>query len=192
MVTATMRISGGHLNPAVTLGLLVARRTDVADRGRLHRHPAPRRDRGGGGCSRRSTPPAVLRADAPGHPAPGRAPSALTQGIAVEAILAFFLVSAVFGTCVNPEAPQGRRVRRSVSRWRFDILVGGGAHRRGGESGAGFRPGAGRRRHGGADRLLDRADPGRGGGRRCCGSTCCCRSGTSRRLGDQRTRALKQ
>src|SRR4029079_13496528 len=29
MVTVTMRISGGHLTPAVPLGLLVARRTDV-------------------------------------------------------------------------------------------------------------------------------------------------------------------
>jgi len=29
MVTAMMGISGGHLNPAVTLGLLAARRTDV-------------------------------------------------------------------------------------------------------------------------------------------------------------------
>ena len=29
MVTATMNISGGHLNPAVTLGLLVARKVDL-------------------------------------------------------------------------------------------------------------------------------------------------------------------
>src|SRR5690349_9160903 len=29
MVTATMNISGGHLNPAVTIGLLMARRIDA-------------------------------------------------------------------------------------------------------------------------------------------------------------------
>ena len=29
MITATMTISGGHLNPAVTAGLLVARRIDA-------------------------------------------------------------------------------------------------------------------------------------------------------------------
>ena len=48
----------------------------------------------------------------------------LSQAIALEAILTFFLVSAVFGTCVNPEAPKvgGFGVGLVLL---FDILVGG-------------------------------------------------------------------
>ena len=48
----------------------------------------------------------------------------LGQGIAVEAILTFFLVSAVFGTCVNPKAPNvgGFGIGLVLV---FDILVGG-------------------------------------------------------------------
>jgi aquaporin Z len=49
----------------------------------------------------------------------------LTQGIAIEAIMAFFLVSAVFGTCVHPEAPRvgGFGIGLTLA---ADILMGGG------------------------------------------------------------------
>jgi glycerol uptake facilitator-like aquaporin len=69
-------------------------------------------------------PPAVLRATALGTP--HLAPSvSLTQGIAVEAIMAFFLVSAVFGTCVHPDAPRvgGFGIGLTLT---ADILMGGG------------------------------------------------------------------
>ena len=48
----------------------------------------------------------------------------LGTGIAIEALLTFFLVSAVFGTCVNPEAPKvgGFGIGLVLV---FDILVGG-------------------------------------------------------------------
>jgi aquaporin TIP len=46
------------------------------------------------------------------------------QAVTIEAILTFFLVSAVFGTCVNPDAPKigGFGVGLVLL---FDILVGG-------------------------------------------------------------------
>ena len=46
------------------------------------------------------------------------------QAVTIEAVLTFFLVSAVFGTCVNPDAPKvgGFGVGLVLL---FDILVGG-------------------------------------------------------------------
>jgi glycerol uptake facilitator-like aquaporin len=46
------------------------------------------------------------------------------QGIALEAIFAFFLVSAVFGTCVNADSPRigGFGIGLALM---FDVLVGG-------------------------------------------------------------------
>ena len=123
MVTVTMRISGGHLNPAVTLGLLVARRTDVRTAAAyivtqvLAAIVAA-------AVLKALYPPAVLRATGLGTPHLAASIS-LTQGIALEAIMAFFLVSAVFGTCVHPEAPRvgGFAIGLTLA---ADIMMGGG------------------------------------------------------------------
>jgi aquaporin Z len=123
MITATMRISGGHLNPAVTIGLLVARRTNVQTAvayivTQLIAAVAA------AAVLKGLYPPAVLRATSLGTPHLAASVS-LTQGIAVEAILAFLLVSAVFGSCVNPDAPRvgGFAIGLTLA---ADILMGGG------------------------------------------------------------------
>jgi glycerol uptake facilitator-like aquaporin len=100
MVTATMSISGGHLNPAVTLGLLSARRTTVQTAGAYILAQLV-------GAVLASLlirviyPVAVWRAASLGTPTIAGSIT-LPQALIVEAVLTFFLVSAVFGTCVNP------------------------------------------------------------------------------------------
>jgi aquaporin Z len=123
MITATMRISGGHLNPAVTLGLLVARRTNPGTAAAyivaqvLAAVVAAWVLKG-------LYPNAVLRATSLGTPHLAASIN-ITQGIVVEAVLAFLLVSAVFGTCVNPDAPRvgGFGIGLTLV---ADILMGGG------------------------------------------------------------------
>jgi MIP family channel proteins len=122
VVTSIGHISGGHLNPAVTIGLWVAQRI--------------------------ATPLAILYIAAqliggiiagfllkaifssaiwePVHlGTPSLAPGvAVGTGILIEAILTFFLVFAVFGTAVDPRHPRvgGFGIGLTVL---FDILVGG-------------------------------------------------------------------
>jgi aquaporin Z len=122
MITATMAISGGHLNPAVTVGLLVARRTT----GQTAVAYIIAQLLGavlGALAIKAIFPLGVTRPIALGTPSIA-SNIQLTQAIALEAILTFFLVSAVFGTCVNSEAPKVGGFGVGLVLW-FDIIVGG-------------------------------------------------------------------
>jgi MIP family channel proteins len=122
MITATMSISGGHLNPAVTIGLLVARRTT----GRTAAAYISAQLVGAVLAAlllRFLWPVNLTRSVSLGTPTiAGNV--VVSQAIGIEAVLTFFLVSAVFGTCVNPAAPKvgGFGVGLVLL---FDILVGG-------------------------------------------------------------------
>lgn len=103
MVTATMRISG-HLNPAVTIGFLVARRIEPMMAGVY-------------------IVAQVLAAMVAAYALKAFFPATMTvgsrlggqsisldvtfgQAVALEAIATFFLVFVVFGTAVDPKAPR--------------------------------------------------------------------------------------
>jgi MIP family channel proteins len=104
MITATMAISGGHLNPAVTLGLLTARRATL--RTALAYIPAQLIGAVLASLAIKFVfPIGVTRPVSLGTPTLG-INIAVSQAIAMEAVLTFFLVSAVFGTCVNAESPK--------------------------------------------------------------------------------------
>jgi aquaporin Z len=103
-VTATMNISGGHVNPAITLGMLAVKRIDVkAAAAYILAQLA-------GACLAAVTlklvlPSAVTTAMVLGTP---RIASMVTigQATAIEAVLTFFLMSAVMGTAVSAAAPK--------------------------------------------------------------------------------------
>jgi MIP family channel proteins len=122
MVTAAMPVSGGHINPAVTLGLLSVRRISPLDAAAyLFAQLA-----GGvlGAFTLRHTlPPGIASIGTLGTPALSNAMT-LGSGIALEAVLTFFLMSAVMGTAVAPDAPKvgGFGIGLVLL---FDILVGG-------------------------------------------------------------------
>jgi MIP family channel proteins len=122
MITATMTISGGHLNPAVTIGLLVARR--IAPGAALAYIVAQL----AAACVaallvKLLLPPEAVRNALLGVPVIANSIS-FNQAIGLEAILTFFLVSAVFGTAVSLDAPRvgGFGIGLVLL---FDILVGG-------------------------------------------------------------------
>ncbi|HEU5305308.1 MAG TPA: aquaporin [Gemmatimonadales bacterium] len=122
MVTATMTISGGHLNPAVTVGLLVARRIDPASAAAYIATQLV------AACLAALTvklllPPGAVRAALLGVPVIASSVT-LGKAIGIEAVLTFFLVSAVFGTAVSPDAPRVAGFGIGLVLL-FDILVGG-------------------------------------------------------------------
>jgi aquaporin Z len=121
-ITATMNISGGHLNPAVTFGLWVGRKVDA--RTALAYIAAQLLGAVlAAYLVKVLLPPAITSGSTLGSPA--LAPDVgLVQGIAIEAVLTFFLVSAVYGTAVSADAPRvgGFGIGLVLL---FDILVGG-------------------------------------------------------------------
>jgi len=122
IVSMTMSISGGHMNPAVTLGLWLGNR--FAGR-QVWRYVLAQVLGAvvGAALVKAVLPPGAVRL------ALGGAPRLATdvgfmQGIWIEAALTFFLVSAVFGTAVSSEAPKiaGFGIGLAIF---VDVLVGG-------------------------------------------------------------------
>src|SRR5687767_3759825 len=122
MVSATMTISGGHLNPAVTVGLLVARRIGLVPAAAYivtqlaAAYVAAL-------LVQSLLPAAAVRSALLGVPVIASAVT-LGQAIGIELVLTFFLMSAVFGTAVSPDAPRVAGFGIGLVLL-FDILVGG-------------------------------------------------------------------
>ncbi len=122
MISATMTISGGHLNPAVTVGLLVARKIDLVSAAAYIVTQLAAASVGAL-LVQWLLPAGAVRSALLGVPVIASSVT-LGQAIGLEAILTFFLMSAVFGTAVSPDAPRiaGFGIGLVLL---FDILVGG-------------------------------------------------------------------
>jgi aquaporin Z len=104
IISALMNISGAHLNPAVSVGLLVAGKIDGRTCGRYV--AAQLVGAVLGALAVKATfAGAAVRAVSGGTPQLALN-IGLGTGIAIEALFTFFLVFAVFGTAVSSEAPK--------------------------------------------------------------------------------------
>ena len=104
MVSATAAISGGHLNPAVTIGLWTVKKIDAANAvgyvvaqclGAI----------AAAFLIKMAVPAEALAMVNMGTPALGNGVSA-SMGLITEIILTFFLVFVVYGTAVDARAPK--------------------------------------------------------------------------------------
>jgi len=103
-VTAAMNISGGHLNPAVTIGLLVGRRVNFPT-ALVHLAAQVAAAVLAAFALKASFPHGVAKVVGYGVPSLNLNLT-LAQGLFLEGLGTFFLVSAVYGTLVAPTAPK--------------------------------------------------------------------------------------
>ena len=103
-VSFAMPISGGHLNPAVTLGLMSVGKVDVRT-GAVHLAAQVVAALLSALALQAFFPEAIAGVVAYGTPQLSLNVS-LVQGIGLEALMTFFLMSAVFGTVVSANAPR--------------------------------------------------------------------------------------
>jgi MIP family channel proteins len=123
IVSMTMSISGGHINPAVTVGLWIANRIDGPLAGKYI--VAQLLGAIAGAALLQGVLPRIPVSMALGGTPRLANDVTFTQGVWIEALLTFFLVSAVFGTAVSAQAPKiaGFGIGLAIF---VDALVGGG------------------------------------------------------------------
>jgi aquaporin Z len=131
LVSATMNISGGHLNPAVTIALFAGRRIDAPTAGAYVAAQVAGAALGAFAI-KSAFPAGAVNATNVGTPALA-AHVTLIQGISIEALFAFLLMTAVLGTIVSLEAPR-------VGGFGVGLAVFAGALAAGPLTGAVFNP----------------------------------------------------
>ncbi len=122
-VSITGPISGGHLNPAVTLAMLGTRRIAAGKAGGYIAAQLLGATLAGVLLKGFYPAQAVAKSNL-GTPALGPGVT-FAQGVVIETILTFFLLFTIFGVAVDPRAPQhitGFCIGLTVA---FDILAGG-------------------------------------------------------------------
>ncbi len=123
MVTAVGHISGGHINPAVTIGAWVAQKISSRDAiayivAQLAGGIA------GGGLLRAALPHSLWASDKLGTPLVSGVSNG--EAVLIEAVLTFFLVWVVFACAIDPEGAFGKVAGLAIGFVvLMDVMVGG-------------------------------------------------------------------
>lgn len=104
MVSATVAVSGGHLNPAITFGALITKKIDLAN-GLAYIVVQCLGGIAAAYIIRLAMPAQVLVAISYGIPALTKG-ATITEALSTEIILTFFLVFVMFGTVLDKRAPR--------------------------------------------------------------------------------------